>query len=344
MTDKKLLILLDELSKSIVSFDRNKDEDYKMYFNNHSGYHEFKDNLNHLYYEFIKEVQENLLELHSEKESQIYLEMLLHLFDLLDEQVGTYPDFETPHRNTKMISRINTKVTCIHTNPDDLNQLLIYFQHQKKIIRKSIKFIEVFRSQCEKSFENTTNIHSCSEELKKIYPLIFDLKSELGTISSIGGKMEFLQLQKIALFEKIGEEEKESSLVALKFFFEIVLDCMKDLLVIEQDLIHASNNLSSKPGFKYDASESSEKRDNILWLESKAALVELIYALHGSNAIEPDCGIKDLAIAFEDIFKIDLGDVYHTYHELKNRKLEPAKFIDSLKTAFLRKIEEENEY
>lgn len=169
------------------------DGGYEIYFNNCSGYSEFKGNLNHFYYEFIKEVQQNLLELNSKKESHIYLEMLLHLFELLDEQIGTFPEFVSPHRNTKMISRTNTQVTCIHTNPDDLNQLLIYFQHQKKIIRKSIKFIQVFKEKCSNELLNDhSNTLTWKDELKEFYPEMTRIKNELNQIGSIPDRINFL--------------------------------------------------------------------------------------------------------------------------------------------------------
>ena len=72
--------------------------------------------------------------------------------------------------------------------------------------------------------------------------------------------------------------------------------------------------------------------------------MELIYAIYYSNALNAEKGsIKELAELFEHFFDIELGNIYHVFHEIKYRKLEPAKFIDSLKSAFLRKIEEENE-
>ncbi len=81
---------------------------------------------------------------------------------------------------------------------------------------------------------------------------------------------------------------------------------------------------------------------NILqWTESKTALVELIYALQASTAINKgDVDIKELVSNFELVFNVRLTDIYRTYVELKNRNT-PTKFINNLKTSLLRKMEED---
>jgi len=53
--------------------------------------------------------------------------------------------------------------------------------------------------------------------------------------------------------------------------------------------------------------------------------------------------IKTIAKFFENLFSIELGDVYHTFSEIKNRKIEPTKFIDLLKDSLLSKMKETDE-
>ena len=81
---------------------------------------------------------------------------------------------------------------------------------------------------------------------------------------------------------------------------------------------------------------------SLQWTESKTALVELIYALQASTAINKgEVDIKELVSNFELVFNVKLTDIYRTYVELKNRNT-PTKFIDNLKVSLLRKIEEES--
>lgn len=81
---------------------------------------------------------------------------------------------------------------------------------------------------------------------------------------------------------------------------------------------------------------------NILkWTDNKTALVELIYALYAAGSINKgQCEIRELAAFFEQAFNIRLTDIYRTYLEIKIRST-PTKYLDNLKSAFLRKIEED---
>ncbi len=77
------------------------------------------------------------------------------------------------------------------------------------------------------------------------------------------------------------------------------------------------------------------------WTASKTDLIELIYALQASGAIKSGtAGIKEMASACEDIFELKLGNVYRTFLEIRERKIDQTKFIDRLKTTLLRRMEE----
>lgn len=79
------------------------------------------------------------------------------------------------------------------------------------------------------------------------------------------------------------------------------------------------------------------------WTDPKIALVELIYALQAYGCINNGlCDIKEIAHLFETIFNIDLGDFYRTFLEIKSRQ-NPTKFLDSLRSALIHKIEEQDE-
>ena len=84
------------------------------------------------------------------------------------------------------------------------------------------------------------------------------------------------------------------------------------------------------------------------WTKSKTALIELIYALQSYAVFDMGkTDIKAIATYFENVFEIDLGDFYHTYLEIRNRKINRkinrTKFIDSLKDAIRRKMDDQDE-
>ena len=84
--------------------------------------------------------------------------------------------------------------------------------------------------------------------------------------------------------------------------------------------------------------------DGLNWTGSKAALIELIYSLHSHGDFDNgNVDIRLIAEYFEAVFNVDLGNFYHTYLEIKNRKINRTKFLDALRDALLRKMDEQEE-
>lgn len=93
---------------------------------------------------------------------------------------------------------------------------------------------------------------------------------------------------------------------------------------------------------------NQKKTSNIFsslnWTGSKTALTELIYALYAQGIFDNgNADIKIIAKTFERAFNVSLGDFYHTYLELKSRKMNRTKFLDSLRDNLIKKMDENEE-
>lgn len=83
--------------------------------------------------------------------------------------------------------------------------------------------------------------------------------------------------------------------------------------------------------------------DKFKWTGSKISLYELIYALYSSASLNNgNCEINELTELFEQMFDIRLDDIYRGFQDIKLRS-NPTKFLDSLKEALRRKINEDYE-
>ncbi len=90
--------------------------------------------------------------------------------------------------------------------------------------------------------------------------------------------------------------------------------------------------------------KSNQFSSKLFWTASKTDLIELIYAIHSSGAINSGTAdIKEMAIICEQIFNIDLSNYYHTFVEIRSRKTNNTKFIDKLKESLIQRIEESDE-
>lgn len=78
------------------------------------------------------------------------------------------------------------------------------------------------------------------------------------------------------------------------------------------------------------------------WTGSKTDLVELIYALCETESYSfGKITRKRLAGYFESVFNIDLGDIYRTYLEIRERN-NRTQFLDELKEKLIKKIDEDD--
>lgn len=80
------------------------------------------------------------------------------------------------------------------------------------------------------------------------------------------------------------------------------------------------------------------------WMGSKVAIIELIYSLHYQGVFDNgNADIRLIAKYFEDAFNVNLGNFYQTYLELRNRKMNQTKFLDTLRETLIKKMEEQDE-
>lgn len=80
------------------------------------------------------------------------------------------------------------------------------------------------------------------------------------------------------------------------------------------------------------------------WTGSKVALIELLYALHTEGVFNNGTSdLKDIAEYFENVFNIDLGQYHRAFLEIRMRKSDQTKFLNSLKEKLVKRMENTDE-
>lgn len=89
-------------------------------------------------------------------------------------------------------------------------------------------------------------------------------------------------------------------------------------------------------------SQDNNTSRDFFWTDSKSALIELIYALHASGSISHGkAGIRKISKVFQMLFRIQLGDVHHAFHRMKDRTDSKSIFLDQLKSSLKQHMEKE---
>jgi hypothetical protein len=86
-------------------------------------------------------------------------------------------------------------------------------------------------------------------------------------------------------------------------------------------------------------------RTNLTWTEKKRALIELIYAILSSGAVNNGkADINEMVSAFEIVFNIKLPRFYHVWFEIRSRKPDKRTwFIDLMKKCLLKRMDDADE-
>ena len=85
-----------------------------------------------------------------------------------------------------------------------------------------------------------------------------------------------------------------------------------------------------------------QKKENTLkWTASKVDMIELIYALHASGLFNNGrADIKEIVECFQQVLDIDLGQYNRVFYDIRSRKINKTKFLDSLKDNLNKRMNE----
>ncbi|PQJ80944.1 hypothetical protein BTO18_07185 [Polaribacter porphyrae] len=87
-----------------------------------------------------------------------------------------------------------------------------------------------------------------------------------------------------------------------------------------------------------------QKESELIWTGNNNELVELIYALYSSGRINnSNVDIKEITLAFEKLFKKDLGNYYQSFNDIRARKINTTKFLDTLKSSLVKYMQDLDE-
>lgn len=104
----------------------------------------------------------------------------------------------------------------------------------------------------------------------------------------------------------------------------------KKIEVYVQDKLDALNGFSKR---------SDTLCEKLQWNSSKADLVELIYGLSVANVIQDD--IKKTTKVIGDLFNVNISEPYKIWGDIKSRKKEKTKFLNSLIKLLEQRIEQD---
>jgi hypothetical protein len=110
---------------------------------------------------------------------------------------------------------------------------------------------------------------------------------------------------------------------------------------IKNYLLEQMEKLERKP---ITTQSPSPLPKGIKWTASKVDLIELIYALHSEGVFNNGAtGLKEVITFFESSLEIELGQFNRVFLEIRNRKSDRAKFMNTLKNKLIIRMDDADE-
>ena len=116
--------------------------------------------------------------------------------------------------------------------------------------------------------------------------------------------------------------------------------------ILAHDLIEVYLENKLKVIYRKSGNKNSQREPNAMltWTAPKVSLIELIYALQTEGVFNNGTAdIKDLTDHFEKNLNIDLGQYRRTFLEIRARKTDRHKFIQSLKDSLEKRMDKSDD-
>lgn len=255
-------------------------------------------------------------------------------------------EFETDYSIQRIEAVIDIILKCLSEVKEsvlnkgfkNVDEEIHFFKHQKPVIvSKLIYYNAIYKIETKKPYGAKPIKKYLNNELRKL-KRYFDNNLEF---------YKYYRTNNSFIDDKLFVRDKYDIKLSLDtFYFEAdhrfsTSHDYKVAKIIANDLIQVYLEDQLHNTAYQDKSADLPKSN---WTSSKTALIELIYALHSQGVFDNgNADIKVIAKTFERAFNIDLGDFYHTFMELKSRKINRTKFLDSLCDVLIRKMDEKEE-
>jgi hypothetical protein len=305
-----------ELSRAVFAFEKQA-QGINLHFNGHTNFQEFKQHLTNLHLELATEIHDNVSNFSTRKEVELYFEMLLYAFELLNNLIGPYSDFECVARNVKMHSKENPEISCIHFDPAEMNQMKDYFHFQKSIIENSIHLASSFKQKFETSIvDSDAGKISSMQEMVEFAPYLSKLREELGEMCSERKKIKFLKNQRKRLTVVFVEKGIDLYNTSINIWFEARIEACRETIFASQK-------------------KQKNKKSALTWLLSATDFLELMMSFDKIKAIgdgsSNPISRKELILQFSKFLNVkEIPDSESRITKLIDRN-NPTSFLDRLR-------------
>lgn len=220
---------------------------------------------------------------------------------------------------------------------------IAFFKNSKPLLSSQlIYFNEIYAMELKKPIGNNKTIRKYYQsELAKI-TAFFETNLEFYTYYRSGTTTND---ERYFLRQQPNKQLVESYYFQMDNQFATSHDFKVAQIIAQEEIKkYIDRQLSNLKSQTAEPHEKSRKQFTQQWTAPKVALVELVYALHNMGVFNNGQSTLKTTMDFiEAVFQTDLGQYHRIYLEIRSRKTDRTKFINSLKENLILRMDTADE-
>jgi hypothetical protein len=230
-----------------------------------------------------------------------------------------------------------------YTFKDEQEEIQFFKEMKPKFLKELIFHMEVYHLEANKtigSWQAELNYYHQETERIRIF---FDRNKPLYTYYKTGK----------VIFDTVYFKRQENPLSLVPEYFldldprfatanSLKLSKIKAFEELKGYIDNCILQLSHKQSNEISSDLSSV---SLPWTDKKTGLIELLYGIQCMGALNnARAELKQIARLFEIAFKVDLGNYYRVFQEIRIRKKGRTPFIDRMREMLIKKMDDTDEY
>lgn len=226
-----------------------------------------------------------------------------------------------------------------YTFKDQQEEILFFKEIKPQFIRELIYFTELYYIEANKPIGDRNVLEAYYRQVIQRNRMYFERNQAL-YVYYLSGKTIYDSLY--FLRESDEEPLHLEYMLDIDLRFSTIHSFKLSKLQAFENLQHYLNNAISLLDHPEKLiSSSKDERTKNRWTDSKAALIELVYAMHSRGSINNGKGdVKQIVADMESFFNIQVGNFYRTFQSMRIRKKNRTAYLDTLKESLERRMDD----
>jgi len=271
--------------------------------------------------------------------NQLYTEMINTLDDIAVSSVDQLKKAELSYQAVRSSLEKVKEYIVAYEFPDKAEEIHFFKEVKPKFLRELIYHMEVFYIEARNPKGNSDLQKQYFKQISERIHIFFERNHVLYIYYRMG-KTDF---DDVFFTRGTGKDflQPEYTLDMDPRFSTIQSYKLAKIQAYEMLNDHVQQVLYTIDNPHVPEIQTGKRRARTFWTDTKAALIELAYALHSRGSVDHGKGdVKQIITDLEQLFNVQVGNFYRTFQSMRIRKKNRTVYLDVLKESLERRMDD----